>query len=107
MLDHRDRSRAAERQIRRKDGIDARHVSKLYGVAPVRVVKRLVGQKAVDLRCLDSRIFQAGLDRLEMERVGGSVWTFSDRRLTDPDDGAFATKICHVPFLRRPHKNAV
>ena len=42
-LHHGDRRRPAEREVCCKQRIDPRHMGQLYGVAPVRIVQRLVG----------------------------------------------------------------
>jgi hypothetical protein len=80
-------------------------MSQLNGVAPVRIVQRLVGQKAVDLRIFDSRIVQTRFDRLEMERVGRRIRSFSDNRLAHADNAIFPARVRHMFLVPRAFTN--
>ena len=67
VLDHGDRGRATESEIRGISWAHARHIRHAHGVTSVRIVKRLVGDEAVDLRGFDPGVVEASFDAFEME----------------------------------------
>jgi phage tail tape-measure protein len=53
----------------------------------VRVVERLIGDEAVDLRGFDPGIIEASLDAFEMKRMRARLRSLTDFSFADADNG--------------------
>ena len=67
----------------------------------MRIVQRLIGDEAVDLRGLDPGIVEARLDAFEMKRMRARLRPLPDFSFTDANDGVAAADFTHGC----PHKN--
>ena len=59
----------------------------------VRVIERLVGNEAVDLRGFDPGIVEASLDAFEMKRMRAGLRSLTDFSFTDTDNGVPAANM--------------
>src|SRR5215471_3487341 len=73
----------------------ASHVCHSNRITPVRIIERLVGDKAVDVGCLDASVIEAGFDAFEMERMRACVGSLADSGFRYADDGVFAANVTH------------
>jgi len=98
VLDHRNRGRATKSQVGSVGRAHARHIRHAHGVTTVRVVERLVGDEAVDLRGFDPGIVEASLDAFEMKRMRARLRSLPDFSFTDADNGVPAGNMSHGFF---------
>jgi hypothetical protein len=61
----------------------------------VRVVERLVGDKAVDLGRFDTGIVETNFDAFEMKRMRARLGSLADSSFADADDGVPAADVTH------------
>jgi hypothetical protein len=51
----------------------------------VRVVERLIGDEAVDIRCFDAGVVQTSFDAFKMQRMRARLRPLADFRFSDAD----------------------
>lgn len=93
VLDHGDGRGATQGEVRGVIGVHARHVRHPDRITPVRIVKRLVGDEAVNVGGFNAGVVQTSLDAFQMERMGARVWSLADFSFRDANDGVLAAKV--------------